>query len=67
MDSNNILTVVMPVYNEEATIEIIVKEVLARPEVGGRREDRRLRRVQGPGGSHHADRRERRTAGRRHP
>ena len=34
MDSNNILTVVMPVYNEEATIEIIVKEVLARPEVG---------------------------------
>jgi glycosyltransferase involved in cell wall biosynthesis len=34
MDSNNILTVVMPVYNEEATIEIIVKEVLSRPEVG---------------------------------
>ena len=34
MDSNNILTVVMPVYNEEATIVTIVKNVLARPEVG---------------------------------
>lgn len=34
MDTNNILTVVMPVYNEEKTIEIIVKNVLARPEVG---------------------------------
>ena len=34
MDSNNILTVVMPVYNEEKTIETIVKSVLARPEVG---------------------------------
>ena len=34
MDANNILTVVMPVYNEEKTIEVIVKNVLARPEVG---------------------------------
>ena len=34
MDSNNILTVVMPVYNEEKTIETIVKSVLACPEVG---------------------------------
>ena len=34
MESNNVLTVVMPVYNEEATIVTIVKNVLARPEVG---------------------------------
>lgn len=34
MDSNNILTVVMPVYNEESTIVTIVEDVLARPEVG---------------------------------
>lgn len=34
MDSNNILTVVMPVYNEESTIITIVENVLARPEVG---------------------------------
>ena len=34
MDSNNILTVVMPVYNEESTIVTIVENVLARPEVG---------------------------------
>lgn len=34
MDSMNILTVVMPVYNEESTIVTIVKNVLARPEVG---------------------------------
>ena len=34
MDPNNILTVVMPVYNEESTIITIVENVLARPEVG---------------------------------
>ena len=34
MDSYNILTVVMPVYNEESTIITIVENVLARPEVG---------------------------------
>ena len=34
MDSYNILTVVMPVYNEESTIVTIVEDVLARPEVG---------------------------------
>ena len=34
MEAANILTVVMPVYNEEKTIEVIVKNVLARPEVG---------------------------------
>lgn len=34
MAIENILSVVMPVYNEEATIETIVKNVLARPEVG---------------------------------
>ncbi|MBR2373158.1 MAG: glycosyltransferase family 2 protein, partial [Lentisphaeria bacterium] len=34
MDVENILSVVMPVYNEESTIETIVRNVLARPEVG---------------------------------
>ena len=34
MDSANVLSVVMPVYNEENTIVTIVNSVLARPEVG---------------------------------
>lgn len=34
MDSKEVLTVVMPVYNEEKTIVTIVESVLARPEVG---------------------------------
>ncbi|MBR2911351.1 MAG: glycosyltransferase family 2 protein [Lentisphaeria bacterium] len=34
MEANNVLTVVMPVYNEEKTIVTIVEKVLERPEVG---------------------------------
>ena len=34
MEINNVLTVVMPVYNEEKTIITIVEKVLERPEVG---------------------------------
>lgn len=34
MEINNVLTVVMPVYNEEKTITTIVEKVLERPEVG---------------------------------
>ena len=34
MEINNVLTVVMPVYNEEKTIITIVERVLERPEVG---------------------------------
>ena len=34
MDMNGVLSVVIPVYNEESTIIELVNSVLARPEVG---------------------------------